>query len=123
MFPGVTDGHEGKPQNIKEYKKDFQGLFSFFFTRKAEQVKEHKNITNTSRPIDASCVVEFVSLICFPCAAPGRGLSKSFFHECQDQATAVTAWHPLRWFEDAWGGGGLQDIEGEAKELKSEECD
>ena len=80
----------------------------FFFKKKVLQVKgtkqHHKHTRKHSRCLISGwvCVSD-----CFPCVAPGRGLSKSSFHKCQDQATAVTAWHPPRWFG---GGEGMDGV-------------
>ena len=61
--PGVSEAHEGKlHKNGREEKKDFS--FSFFLRRKFNRSKEQNNITNTQgNTVDASSLVEFVSLI------------------------------------------------------------
>ena len=107
-FPRVSEVHKGKPQNMKEWKKTFMDLI-FFFQEESltgqRNKKHHKHTSKHSRCFISSwvCVCD-----CFPCVAPGWGLSKSSFHKCQDQATAVTAWHPLRWFGDGEGGMGFK---------------
>lgn len=126
VFPRVSEVHKGKPQNMEEWKKKKKRLsriWFFFFQEESltgqRNKQHHKHTSKHSRCLISSwvCVSD-----CFPCVAPGRGLSKSSFHKCQDQATAVTAWHPLRWFGDGEGrGGGLQNKEGKAEEVKIED--
>lgn len=66
----------------------FYRFNSIFIFAGVEQVRGTR-AQNTQRdePHLELCVSD-----CLPCVAPGRSLSKSSFHKCQDQATAVTAW-------------------------------
>lgn len=58
---------------------------------------------------------------CLPCVAPGRGLSKSSFHKCQDQATAVTAWLAPAGVLPRRGVGGEGGVGAKTKAAESEE--
>lgn len=65
----VSEVHKGKPQNIEEKlekkrKKRLSRIFFFFSRGKFNRSKKQNNITNTrANTVDASSLVEFVSLI------------------------------------------------------------
>lgn len=64
MSPNVSEVHKGKHGRVKQKKKTFKDLIFFFSREKFNRSQRQNNITNTqANTVDASSLVEFVSLI------------------------------------------------------------